>query len=1021
MSDLNNVLNSYLGKTFESMLQIVKSTFNGFYDVIKNNNSLIMILILLIIIVILAWDKKNKKRSSIFTKIKLINLISHIGLACIFGHLFRIINIEKINQLLSFYWTIGYVLFCFIIFLLIKEISIYIKSINKITKNFTKIYYFLGLTYIFTAISINQLGTVNDFLLILIFILGWSLLQLLSRETLYKSDKVDEQSDIDIQSYKQLMPTRQKELKNILTLLMRNNYNEPFALLLNGNWGEGKTSLINVLTKKLNRDGNFNIFIQPLILDTTEKQMKYFFSQLEDILKSNGIYTGKDSPFKKYINIVFQSINTLNLKQVIKLDGFLDKLDDNEQEDFRRTKEILENDIQRLLKNVKPQKSIVDDQDLSELSNYKVIHNKIFIIVDDFDRVEEETFKNTLIFIKELVNFKGVNVIFLMDEQLIDKYENINREYLDKFVNKKFQLSKLHYQEIFNYFIKNLDVEKLNGEWSIEVGNKIKKNIVEIVSNIILDFEKRVEEIQKNIDSLSKNKSTKNQKEDQEKQSIINLEKNLSKEKEEFQQVLYKLKDGLSNSRKAKKIIRELQEILNFCSNEVNSRNQNFINNLNSIDQVDDLILRISIYKVLFGIHLDNIRKQNDDFYSVMTKIKYLQLKDYLLKSLFMKYINSSNTEEQGLKMDITNDFCNALIFNGSIDDLLKDKKTVSQEILEKLDDPNMELDIDSLEGIKEYQKTILFNSYNIASITLYLRRKKLIDKIISLYEQGLLNLRNLFELLSEPQRNPFLEDELYLSTLNTVISESENFQDLNDKKISQNYLEGISLRFFLSYKKYIIMLMRLLKLRDTRYSYESIAEDMGNILQFEQMVDAIKRINNLEDTSESPLGFFKQWFNNSIQEIESEYSNNEYIINATKFYAMYIQKFVNMYEMKNEIEEKLKSSKVNPINKFKEKLVYTSIEELVNDIEDIYSIAFDKNHSITNEYLRYFSTILGDFERYTRNNKVENSIINKIIEIYDVLPVDNYEEDSDEKSTWIFCTLKIGEIIENTERLNKS
>lgn len=1021
MSDLDNVMNHYLDKAFGSILLFIKSTFSGFYDVIKNNNSLIMLLILFILICIFMWDKNNKKRSSTFTNIKIINLLSHIGLACILGYLFRMINIEKINQLLSIYWTIGYFLFCFIIFLLIKELVIYTKSINKITKNFSKIYYCLGLTYIFTAISINQLVAVNDFVLILIFILGWSVLQLLSRESLNNGDKVDEESDVDIKSYKQLMPTRQKELKNILTLLMRNNYNEPFALLLNGNWGEGKTSLVNVLTKKLNGDGNFNIFIQPLILDTTEKQMKYFFSQLEDILKSNGIYTGKDSPFKKYINIVFQSINTLNLKQVIKLDGFLDKLDDNEQEDFRKTKEILENDIQKLLENTKSPKSIIDDLDLSELINYKVNYKKIFIIVDDFDRVEEETFKNTLIFIKELVNFKGINVIFLMDEQLIDKHEKINREYLDKFVNKKFQLSKINYQEIFNYFIKNLKVENLNDEWAIEVGNKIKKNIVENISNIILDFEKCIEEIQKNIDLLSKNNNTKIQNKVHDAESIINLEKNLYKEKEEFEYIFYKLKDGLTNSRKAKKILREIYEILTICSNEVNSKNQNFKNNLNRIDQVDDLIIRISIYKVLFGMHLDNIHKQNDDFYSVMTKIKYLQLKNYLLQSLFMKYINGDYSEEQGLKMDILNDFCNALIFYGSFDDLLKDKKTVSQVILEKLDDPNMELDIESLEEVKEYQKTIMFNSYNVESSTLNFRRKKLIKKIISLYENGLLNLKNLFEILSEPQKNPLLDDELYLSALNTIISESKSFQDLNDKKVSQKYLEGISISIFLSYRKYIIMLMRLLKLGDTRYSYESISEDMKNIHQFEQMVDAIKRINKIEETSVSPFDFFKQWFNNSIQEIETVNSNNEYIINAAKSYAKYIQKFVNIYEMKNEIEEKLKYYKVNPINKFKEKLVYTSIEELVIDIEDIYSIVFDENNLITNEYLEYFSSILRDFERYTKDNKVENEIFNKIKEIYDAIPVDNYDENSDEKSTWIFCTLKIGEILENIKRLNKS
>ncbi|MER2172732.1 MAG: P-loop NTPase fold protein, partial [Psychrobacillus psychrodurans] len=392
MSELNGILNHFLNKTFESLLHIVKITSNSFIEVIKNYNSLIMILVFLVLIGIFVKDKIDKKRSTVFTNIKIINLFSHIGLACILGYLFKIANINKINQLLVMYWSIRYFLYCFIIILLIKELVIYVKSTNKITENFSRIYYYLGLTYIFTAIAINQLAIINDLLLILIFIFGWSVFQLLSRESLSNnSDKVDDESDVEIKSYKQLMPTRQHELKKIITLLMGNNYNEPFALLLNGNWGEGKTSLVNVLSKKLKADGNFNIFIQPLILDTTEKLIEYFFSQLEDILKSNGIYTGKDSPFKKYINIIFQSINTLNLKQVIKFDEFLSNLDNKEHTDFRRTKEILENDIQRLLDS-KSKKSLNDDEDLSDLTKYVVNNKKIFIIVDDFDRVEEETF-----------------------------------------------------------------------------------------------------------------------------------------------------------------------------------------------------------------------------------------------------------------------------------------------------------------------------------------------------------------------------------------------------------------------------------------------------------------------------------------------------------------------------------------------------------------------------------------------------------------------------------------------------
>jgi len=1007
-------------KVAEVVKQFKIISFEHIHNFIKNYNSLMVLCLLLTIVGLYLCNKSRKKKGISFIQLKIINVISHIALACIFGYLIKITNVTKISQLLTMYWSIGLYIYVFFFIVFIKELSIYLKSSKKITGNFSNIYYFLGLTYIFTAIGSNKLVIVNDLLMILLFLVGWLVLQIMSLETKTEDeDLVDEESDVEIKSFTQLLPTREQEYNRILSVLKENNYDEPFALVLNGDWGIGKTSLINVLSKKIVEDGNFKIFIQPMILDTTEKQMEYFFGQLEDILSINGIYTGKNSPFKKYINIIFQTINTLNLKQVIKLDGLLDSMNNDEQLDFRNSKEKLEKDIQKLLISMeKKNKNINDSEHLSssEENDLDITGNKkkIYIIVDDFDRVEEETFKNTLIFIKELVNFKGINVIFLMDEQKIDAHEKVNRTYLDKFVNKRFQLSKIDYQEIFSHFIKNLRKEHLANDWVKEIGNIIERNIVIYIKALTKDFENKIDEIQDNINNLSANKTNKGH---PEKNEIITEQyKKLTSEKDELEKHLQKLNDGLTNVRRTKKIIREIKEILVACDRR-DLENENFKVNLSKIDGLEELIVRIAIFKMLFGEQVDKLIEKND-FFSVMSNIKYLKYKEYLLSAFFLRFINSSITEEQGLKMDIINDFCNALILSHSFNRLFVDKKTASKNILNKLDDQTNSLCVKSMEEIKEYLRAIMFDTYSVDSNKTKARKIKLINHIIALHKEGELTLKNLFEILGEPQRNPLLDNKLYLSKLKQIIGEDAFFQKTNDKTACFSYLEGITMPIFLSYKYDIVIMMSLLKLNDPLHSYERFSAELSSIHRLDGITRAIKRIFTIENDSISELEFFKQWFNSAIKTITSDHQDNRYILESVKHYEHRISEFIEIYQLKEEITVKLQNTSVEPTNKFHEELSINSAEELISYINGFHEYICDNKNTMTSQHLINFNKLLVLLERHIRSLGVKNELMDKVEDLYDSIPLDEYDDESDQKRAWLWCTLTIGTIKERLKQL---
>ncbi|WP_226655872.1 hypothetical protein [Pseudalkalibacillus hwajinpoensis] len=145
---------------------------------------------------------------------------------------------------------------------------------------------------------------------------------------------------------------------------------------------------------------------------------------------------------------------------------------------------------------------------------------------------------------------------------------------------------------------------------------------------------------------------------------------------------------------------------------------------------------------------------------------------------------------------------------------------------------------------------------------------------------------------------------------------------------------------------------------------------------------------------------------------------DNKYIIESVKHYKNNIDKFIKIYSIKEALQEKLIDSKVDSVNKFNEKLSINSIKELILDIEEFYEFICINKNTLTSQYLRYFSSLLIHLERYTINYEFDSEIINKIEELYNFLPADEYDENSEEKRTWLWCTVKLGEIKENLKKL---
>ncbi|PET37395.1 hypothetical protein CN514_24390, partial [Bacillus sp. AFS001701] len=301
-----------------------------------------------------------------------------------------------------FFVKLDLFLFSLMILIFIRELLYYRKTVNQVIRNFLQFIYFLLLLSLTFSLSF-QSKTEWSLFIFLALIVVWIFYSF--EEVVEITNKQNEHSDLPISSYNELFPTRKKEFRRIYDFLNDLDVYNPYAIAINAAWGEGKTSFVNAIIGRLKTDSNEVIFIQPMILDTREKLLKYVFGQLENIMNDYEIYTGKGSPYQKYYNLLLKFAGNKNISNIA---NFFDVFPEDNIADLRDMKVELESNLQKLIE----------------------LQKRIYIIIDDLDRVEEDTIYNTLTFIKEIVDIKGVTVLFIVDYDKIVS-ERISYTYLE--------------------------------------------------------------------------------------------------------------------------------------------------------------------------------------------------------------------------------------------------------------------------------------------------------------------------------------------------------------------------------------------------------------------------------------------------------------------------------------------------------------------------------------------------------------------------------------------------------------
>lgn len=220
------------------------------------------------------------------------------------------------------------------------------------------------------------------------------------------------------------------------------NYQQDDTLIfaIEGEWGSGKTSLMNLIKNDLKNEVEILHFNPWLLTDITQV-IKLFFDELIKVLSYGSFNVKLNEDMKKDL-IKFAS---LILPESLTIDVKFIKLDYKPKDLLPSTKdeniEKLKSKINKYLKN---------------------LNKKIVVVVDDIDRLTDNETEFIFRLTKGIADFDNLIYILLYDKGVVgkslEKFKSENGEkYLEKIVQYSLSVPKPHISTIKHLLFKQLD------------------------------------------------------------------------------------------------------------------------------------------------------------------------------------------------------------------------------------------------------------------------------------------------------------------------------------------------------------------------------------------------------------------------------------------------------------------------------------------------------------------------------------------------------------------------------------
>lgn len=221
---------------------------------------------------------------------------------------------------------------------------------------------------------------------------------------------------------------------------------------LYGKWGAGKTSLINMVIEKLEKEKDFIILnFEPWLFSDTNQLISNFFKEFakkinhnaneSEDMKSIGTKMEAYANFFEPLTLVPEptiSLTSRAISYVLSWGGkTYKKMSEAYEKDLSTTKEEIEKHLRKLDK-------------------------KILIIIDDIDRLNNTEIKQIFQLIKSLGNFPNTIYLSSMDKDVVinalsEVQQGDGNEYLEKIINVPLEIPQLSMSDVHKFLFSKLD------------------------------------------------------------------------------------------------------------------------------------------------------------------------------------------------------------------------------------------------------------------------------------------------------------------------------------------------------------------------------------------------------------------------------------------------------------------------------------------------------------------------------------------------------------------------------------
>lgn len=315
-------------------------------------------------------------------------------------------------------------------------------------------------------------------------------------------------------------------------MVLKQQEHEPYAVMVSGEWGTGKSSFIQALEKKL--DKNSFIWVYAGSEKTVSEMMSDISAKILEVLKKNSVFIENKDSIEKYFLAFSDLMEDTTLKPIKRISSVLIRGKNFDDREYLNCK--------------------LDD-----------LNKPIYLIIDDLDRCDSEYQAKMFKVIRESTELHNCKTIFLVDRnKFLDKKYDAN--YIEKYVSYTLDLCEVGYQEIMNYIIDDIFKNKFIQEMNmVLLKDRNLEQIKEMIYGFPINLLKRLEnELSKKEDSISNKKE--------------NEIKKVQEEVEEIKNILFRIKKDITVSRKLKNYLKGIKRDIDSLNDGIEKSSEEFLN-----------------------------------------------------------------------------------------------------------------------------------------------------------------------------------------------------------------------------------------------------------------------------------------------------------------------------------------------------------------------------------------------------------------------------------------------------------